>query len=292
MSGTSPMLSPGRPQEVRELLGRQLRLLRVSKRVSPGAAGRHIGASASKISRIELGRVKVKDDDLDRLLTLYEVTDPAGRRAMMDIAWRTNNRQWWHDYSDVLPGWFCSYLMLEPAAQNIRTYEVQFIPGLLQTPAYAEAVIRLRYTDDAEIKRRVDVRMQRQRMLDQQRSPHLWAIVDEAALHRQVGGPQVMREQIEFLIRATRLQNVRIQILPFDAGRAVVGNSFSILRLRIKEFLDVVYLEQIDSALYFSDPNESDPYALAMNHIGVEARRPDETVAILERILRSEFPAE
>lgn len=167
-----------------------------------------------------------------------------------------NDRSWWHAYSDTLPGWFTSYLVLESVAQHIRTYEVRFIPGLLQTEAYAEQVIRRQSRDPGEVRRRVEVRIQRQRMVLEQGTSQLWAIIDETALDGHFGPVRVMAEQVQFLIDAAKHSNVHIQVLPTKAGwDAGVGNSFSILRLRMQSVLDVIYLEQIGSAFFLDSPD-------------------------------------
>jgi transcriptional regulator with XRE-family HTH domain len=283
--------SKGRPDDARKMLGRRLRALREAKGLSPAAAGRCIEGSESKISRIEGGRIRVKHDDVYQLLTLYGVTDPRERQALLLLACRLEGGQWWDAYDDVLDGWFCSYLVLESIAQHIRTYEVRFIPGLLQTAAYAEAVIRLHHTNEDEIRSRVNVRMQRQRTLLDRKAPTLWALVDKAALEEAalpagIAGPEVMRDQIKFLIQATQQRNVSIQILPPGAGgRAGVGNSFSLLRLRIKGLSDVVYLEHIDSALFLDNPADSDPYEIAMNRLNVSAGMPQDTMNTLQEAL-------
>ena len=277
----------GRPDVAHELLGRQLRRLREHNGIKQEAASAYIDGSPSKISRMELGRTGVSDTDLDRLLTLYGVNDTRERQALLELTRRLNDRSRWHAYSDVLPGWLSSYLVLESVAQHVRTYEVRFIPGLLQTEAYAEAVIRRHYSDAAEVRRRVDVRMQRQRMVLEQGAPMLWAIVDEAALRQPIGSPDVMEQQIEFLIHATKYPNVRIQVLPTgEGGNAGIGNSFSMLRLRVNSISDVVYLEHIESAVFLGSPAESDPYKLAMNRLSVAASKPQETKAIFERTQR------
>ena len=264
----------GRPDTAHAMLGRQLRLLRASRRISRASAERHIGGSHSKISRIESGRTGVKETDLDRLLDLYEVTDHKERHAMLELTGRLNHRQWWHTHSEVLGGWFCSYLVFESIAEYIRTYEVRFIPGLLQTRAYAEAVVRRQYDNEAVISQRVDARMQRQQVLLQRGTPRLWAVVDEAALYEQIGGPAVMREQIDFLAQVAELPQVHIQILPsWAAGQAGIGDSFSMLRLRMKGLSDVVYLEHIGSALFLEHPDDLDPYKIAMTRLSGPSRK-------------------
>src|SRR4051812_3863925 len=146
---------------------------------------------------------------------------------MLELTCRLNHRQWWHAHSEVLGGLFCSYLIFESIAEYIRTYEVRFIPGLLLTRAYSEAVVRMHYNDKDEISRRVDTRMRRQEMLLQRGTPRLWAVVDEAALSEQIGGAAVMREQIDFLDQVAERPPVHIQVLPSGAaGQVGIGTPF------------------------------------------------------------------
>jgi hypothetical protein len=282
--------SAGGPTVLRILLGNQLRALREANGVTRETAGWEIRASESKISRMELGRVGFKERDVADLLTLYGVTDEKERAALLALAREANTPGWWHRYSDVMPSWFQSYLGLESAAALIRTYEVQFVPGLLQTPAYARAVILLGHADApaAEIERRVQLRVNRQRLLHRAApaAPELWVVVDEAALRRPIGGPGVMREQIQWLIELSQLPNVRLQIIPFLAGgHAAAGGAFTILRFPEDELPDVVYVEQLTSALYLDKQEDRDQYAVAMERLCIEAEPPTRTVEILEKIL-------
>jgi hypothetical protein len=190
-----------------------------------------------------------------------------------------------------MPSWFQSYLGLESAAALIRTYEVQFGPGLLQTPAYARAVILLGHGDAEpdEVERRVQVRVNRQRLLyrDSPVPPELWVVVDEAALRRPIGGREVLREQIEALIELSDLPNVRLQIIPFLAGgHAAAGGAFTILRFPEDELPDVVYVEQLTSALYLDKREDRDQYGIAMERLCVEAEPPTRTVEILDKLLQ------
>ncbi|HEX5596725.1 MAG TPA: helix-turn-helix transcriptional regulator [Micromonosporaceae bacterium] len=271
------------------LLGAQLRRLREAKGVGRDEAGWEIRASESKISRMELGRVGFKERDVADLLTLYGVTDIAEREAMLTLARQANNPGWWHRYGDVLPQWFQSYLGLETAASLIRTYEVQFIPGLLQTRAYARAVVMLGHgrASANEIERRVDLRMERQKLLSRPDPPHLWMVVDEAALRRPIGGPEVMRDQLIALIEATKLPNVRLQVIPFLAGgHAAAGGNFTILRFAEPDLPDIVYIEQLTSALYLDKREDLDHYAATMEQVCVTAEPPQRTPEILEDILK------
>ncbi|MEE6259689.1 helix-turn-helix domain-containing protein [Plantactinospora sonchi] len=273
---------------LRILLGSQLRKLREATGVSRDDAGWEIRASGSKISRMELGRVGFKERDVADLLTLYQVTDESERAALLALARQANNPGWWHRYGDVLPHWFQSYLGLETAATLIRTYEVQYVPGLLQTREYARAVVLLAH-DGApaeEIERRVNLRMDRQKILRRPDAPHLWVVVDEAALRRPIGGVDVMRGQIEYLVEASKLPNVTIQVIPFRAGgHAGAGGAFSLLRFPDQELPDVVYMEQLTSALYLDKRDDVDYYAAAMERLCVEADPPTMTLDFLRSVL-------
>jgi len=274
---------------LRILLGAQLRKLREAKGVSREEAGWEIRASESKISRMELGRVGFKERDVADLLTLYGVDDLDERTALLALARQANSPGWWHRYSDVLPSWFQSYLGLEAAASLIRTYEIQFVPGLLQTAEYARAVVILGHhlAPPEEVERRVGLRMARQPMLNRPDGPQLWAVVDEAALRRPIGGYKVMRAQLESLIDATRLPDVRLQVIPFHAGgHAAAGGAFTILRFPEEDLPDVVYVEQLTSSLYLDKREDVDHYAAAMERLCLKAEPPSQTAEILDSILR------
>ncbi|WP_438941353.1 helix-turn-helix domain-containing protein [Micromonospora craterilacus] len=276
------------PTVLRMLLGAQLRRLRESRGVTRENAGWEIRSSESKISRMELGRVGFKERDVADLLTLYGVTADQERAALLKLARDANNPGWWHRYGDVLPPWFQSYLGLEAAAALIRSYEVQFVPGLLQTREYARAVVLLGHgrAGPGEVDRRVDLRMRRQEVLRRPNPPRLWAVVDEAALRRPIGGPQVMRGQLEALLEATRTPNVRVQVIPFAAGgHAAAGGAFTILRFGDQDLPDIVYIEQLTSAIYLDKREDLDYYAVAMERLCVEAEPPERTPEILKRMI-------
>ena len=289
MSAGSQEESPNSgPTVLRILLGAQLRRLREGKGISREDAGYEIRASGSKISRMELGRVSFKERDVADLLSMYGVTDAAERDALLGLARQANNPGWWHHYGDILPPWFQSYLGLEAAASLIRTYEIQFVPGLLQTPEYARAVILLGHAgaDADEIDRRVELRRQRQQILARTEPPQLWAVIDEAVLRRPIGGPEVMRAQIEALIEAAKQPNIRLQIIPFHAGgHAAAGGPFAILRFPEPELPDVVYVEQLTSAIYLEKRDDVDHYAIAMERVCIDAEPPNHTSEILGKLL-------
>ena len=281
--------SAGGPTVLRMLLGAHLRRLREAQGVSREDAGWEIRASESKISRMELGRVSFKERDVDDLLTLYGLVDPEERDRLLTLARQANTPGWWHRYGDVLPNWFQSYLGLEAAASLIRTYEVQFVPGLLQTADYARSVVLLGHgrAKAEEIDRRVDLRMRRQKILDRPEAVQLWAVIDEAVLRRPVGSRSTMRGQIQALIDATQRQSVHLQVLPFQVGgHSAAGGAFSILRFPDQELPDIVYVEQLSSALYLDKRDDVELYVDAMERLCVEADQPERTPDTLRRILK------
>ena len=277
------------PTVPRMILGAQLRQLREAQGLSREAAGDAIRGSSSKISRLELGRTGSKIRDVADLLTRYGVTDEAQRATLLALAKAGNAPAWWHQYNDVVPGWLQPYLGLEQAATVIRSYEVQYVPGLLQTADYARAVIRLGYRNASaeEIERRVDLRMKRQEILHQGRVPHLWVVIDEAALRRPPGTPTTMRSQLMYLLEVSELPHVTVQVMPFDVGgHAAIGTPVTILRPPGGALPDVVYLERHNGASYPSRPGEIEHYRHLMNRLVVDAEQPLSTRALLHRLLR------
>ncbi|GAA4103689.1 helix-turn-helix domain-containing protein [Nonomuraea soli] len=275
------------PTALRILLGSQLRKLREAKGVTREEAGHLIRGSESKISRMELGRVSFKERDVSDLLTLYGVADSKARQAVLDLVVQANEPGWWQRFNDLLPTWFQSYVGLEEAASRIRTYEVQFVPGLLQTKEYARAVVTAGVAgiSQDEIARRVDLRLERQRVLDRPDGPIFWAVIDEAALRRPIGGGEVMKAQLEHLIDLMRQPRITIQVMPFSfGGHSAEGGAFSILRFPDPDLPDVVYVEQLASALYLDKRDEVDRYSQVMERLCAVSTTPDETVELLRSI--------
>lgn len=286
-SGHAQIRSQG-PTALRIVLGNQLRQLREASGITTGAAGHSIRASHAKISRMELGRVSFKERDVADLLTLYGIVDEHERGAFLALARRANLPGWWHHYGDILPSWFEMYLGLEQAAAVIRSYEPQLVPGLLQTQEGARAVIQMGNpglsVDDIE--RRVALRMKRQKMLIQPGAPNVWAVVDEAALWR-IDGRSAMQEQIRHLIEMAELPNVTLQVMPFYSGaHAAVGGPFTMLRFAEPDLPDLVYLEQLTSALYLDKSEDVQLYLLVMDRLCIQAKSPTETVRFLTSTLK------
>ncbi|MFI6844161.1 helix-turn-helix domain-containing protein [Kitasatospora sp. NBC_00085] len=283
-------VQPGGGSMVRRiLLGSQLRRLREARGITREDAGYAIRASESKISRMELGRVSFKERDVADLLSLYGVDDGVEREALLGLVREANKSGWWHSFNDVLPGWFQTYVGLEEAAALIRTYEVQFIPGLLQSEEYARAVFGQSrpVISEEEVERRVSLRLRRQKLLTEGDSPRLWAVIDEAALRRPVGGPEVMRGQVQYLIDVAEQANVVIQVMPFRFGaHAGESGAFTILRFPEQDLADVVYLEQLTSALYLDKRDDVDAYIQVMERLCVDSLTPERTIDLLASILK------
>lgn len=284
----NPNAPAGGPTVLRILLGAQLRRLREAKRITLEDAGRVIRASHSKISRLETGRVGFKDRDISDLLTFYGVTDEKERASLRALAQRANAPGWWHDYSDILPSWFEAYVGLEEVATQVRAYEVQFVPGLLQSEDYARAVTLLGHDDELprEVERRVRLRMARQAVLERAEPPNVWAVVDEAVLRRPAGSPAVMQGQLKHLLDLAERPNITIQIMPFRVGgHSAAGGAFSILRFAEPDLPDVVYLEQLTSSLYLDKPEVVDSYLKVMERVCMEAATPADSVDVIAAIL-------
>jgi transcriptional regulator with XRE-family HTH domain len=277
------------PMALRIALGAHLRRLREASHITPSQAGEAIRATHSKISRLERGRSGAKQRDVADLLTLYGVTDEAEREELLDLARQASTPGWWQQYNDILPRWFELYVGLERAASIIRTYELQFVHGLLQTEDYARAVILIAnaHASAEEIDRRVSVRMKRQQLLTQPDAPELWTVLDEAVLRRPPGGPGVMRAQLEHLLELTGLPNVTLQIVPFSVGpHAAAGGPFTILRFPEPDLPDLVYLEQLNSAQYLGHPDDIIDYMTVMDQLCVQAETGTASKDMLRALLK------
>jgi transcriptional regulator with XRE-family HTH domain len=274
---------------LRMMLGHRLRRLREAAGITPDAAGYEIRASRSKISRMEHGRVSFKERDLADLLTMYGVTDDQVRAGVLAAARQANTPGWWSKYGDILADWFEAYVSLEGAASRIRTFELQFVHGLFQTEAYARAVTLLGHkaAPAEEIDRRVSLRLKRQDVLTAPQPPRIWSILDEAALRRPLGGRAVMHAQLNRLIEVAELPHVTVQVVPFGhGGHAAAGGSFTVLRFGEADLPDIVYIEQLTSALYLDNRNDVEHYMEVMDRLSAEALTPAHTVRMLKEITR------
>ena len=284
------------PTVLRIIVGARLRRLREAADVTTEDAGEVIRASQSKISRLELGKVRFKARDVADLLTHYGVRDEAARAEFVSLVRLANRPSWWTSYADVIPAWFEAYLGFEQSASVIRSYEAQVVPALLQTPDYARALLRRSEegASDAAVNQRVDLLIKRQQVLHRPDPVRLWVIMDEAVLHRPPGGadwdggePRPMRAQLQHLIDVAALPHVTIQLLPFRAGGHRVCGPFTILRFHEHEIPDVVFLEHLTDASYYDKPADVDRYRDLMDRLTLLAEHPDATLELLDRACRA-----
>jgi hypothetical protein len=261
---------------LRLLVGAQLRRLREASGITREAAGYAIRASEAKISRLEAGRVGFKRRDVADLLAMYGVTDESTRDAVVRLAEQANEPAWWHRYNDTIPGWFSTFVGLEQAAAIIRCYEAQYVPGLLQTEAYANAVIDLgRLVRVDQVSQRVELRMHRKELLSVPNPPDYWAVIDEAVLRRIMGSREIMRDQLDHMVEASKRPNITVQVVPFDrSDAAVLGGSFTLLRFTEPDLPDIVYIEQINSALYLNRSEDVDLYLKIVDRLAAGALTP------------------
>jgi transcriptional regulator with XRE-family HTH domain len=288
-TGSGPHADAPGPTVPRMILGHQLRRFREAAGISLDQAGYEIRASKSKISRLENGRVGFKERDVTDLLTLYGVVNEQVRAGLTSLARQASAPGWWSKYGDVVADWFEAYLGLEAAASVIRTFELQFVHGLFQTEDYARAVTRLGHMSAPaeEIERRVSMRLKRQDLLTGPDPPQVWSVIDEGALRRPLGGRGVMHAQLNRLLEVASLRQVTIQVVPFGrGGHAAAGGSFTILRFGEPDVPDVVYIEQLTSALYLDKREDVDHYMEVMNALTTEALTPARTRRFVSDITR------
>jgi transcriptional regulator with XRE-family HTH domain len=277
------------PTVRRRRLASELRALREVAHLTCEEVAEHLECSASKISRVETGRVSVSPRDVRDMLSLYGV-DPQRLDSLVQLARESRQKGWWHAYSDTIQPRFATYVGLEDAASEIRTYEVNLVPGLLQTEDYARSVISAgNLTGSLEdVERRVALRMARQPMLLSGRNPpQLWAVLDEAVLHRTVGGPGLMRLQLDHLVEVASRPNVAVQVIPYSAGaHPGMGKPFVILSFPERADPDVVYLEDLTSTLYLEDVDEVDRYNVLFNHLRATALSFEESAALMTSVAK------
>lgn len=274
------------PTARRMVLGSQLRRLRERAEISRAEAGYSIRSSESKISRLELGRVGFKERDVSDLLTMYGITESEERAVFLELVSQSNQPGWWNRYTDLMPSWFQDYVGLEEAAARIQTFEIQFIPGLMQTEDYARAIAdpsgRGGYS--AEVERRVALRMRRQKLLSGPDAPRLWAVIDESVLHRPVGGHEVHKAQIEHLLELTQSPHITLQILPYSSSGSPAECAFTLLRFAEGELPDIIYVEHLGGAMYLDTKKDQELYGRTLDRLAVEAETPDRSRQWLSKV--------
>ena len=275
------------PEILRIVLGTQLRRLREASGITAERAGYEIRASRSKISRLEAGRVGIKQRDVGDLLNLYGVTDKTQHRELLELARKSNTPSWWHVYSNILPDWFEAYIGLEMAANEIRVYEAQYVPDLLRTKDYSHSITSPDFErlSPKEIERRFEFLAARQaRFLDRSKPSNLRVVLDEAVLRRQIGGPAVLRDQIEFLVEIAERPNITVQVLPLETS-SDAAESFRILQFPELDLPAVVYMEQLASAIYLDTHEAVGNYQRVLRRLSAQALTPGQTTLFLRKLI-------
>ncbi|WP_449066474.1 helix-turn-helix domain-containing protein [Planomonospora algeriensis] len=265
----------------------ELRRLRSEAGLKQDEVARHLDWSTSRMTKVEGGTLRISVNDVRAMLQLYGLREGAKYEALIQLARQARERGWWHAYSDVIPQWFQVYVGLEAEASSLRNYEPELIHGLLQTEDYARAVYQAaRVLDSAdEIERHVSLRMARQDVITRTEHPmHFWAIMNEAALRRRVGGAHVMEQQLRHLMEVATRPNVTIQVLPYGVGaHAAMLGSFAVLSFA-EGGGEVAYLEYMTGSLYVEKPEEVQAYTLAYDHLRASALDPRDSIAMIEKL--------
>ncbi|AXK34580.1 XRE family transcriptional regulator [Streptomyces armeniacus] len=281
------MASNVNPTVRRRRLGQELRRLRELRNMTAEEVADRLLVSQSKISRLENGRRSISQRDVRDLCGVYEVEDHRIVDSLMQMAKESRQQGWWHAFGDIP---YSVYIGLETDAASLRVYEPQVVPGLLQTPAYAEAVIAgaLPEASAADVEKRVQVRMRRQDRITDSRHPlRLWAVLDESALRRAVGGAQTMVEQLEHLLEMSRQPHVTIQVMPFAMGaHPGVNGQYAILEFPDASDSTVIYLEGVTSDLYLEKSNDVQSYSVMYEHLRAQALNADQTREFVENVAK------
>ncbi|KOT40793.1 DNA-binding protein [Streptomyces caelestis] len=282
------------PTLLKMLVGVQLAGFRDDAGLSQDQAARSVGFSPAKLSRIESGKSRrpPTEGDVRALLKLYG-TDAYEASVLLKLLRRAGEPGWWQRYDKrLMPEWFDRLVGLQEAAATIRTFEIQYVPGLLQTAAYTRAVVErgLPNVPAGEVQRRVELRMRRAELLLREAAPQLWAVIDESVLLRVLGSPAVMREQLEHLVTMAERTNVTVQIVPLDVTNASApAIPVTYLRFGGLDLPDVVYLEHIKSANFLEDRDETEEYRIALDRLADEALKPRDSVELLRRTIEERY---
>lgn len=263
-------------------LAADLEQLREAAGLTREAVAEQLDWHATKLYRIESARSGITPADMRHLLDLYKVTDERRRESLIALARHARQKGWWTKYNDVFRG---SYIELEAEASRLHTFEPIFVPGLLQTEGYIRAVIRASLVV-SDIERRVAARLERQQLLDREDAPQVWAVIDEAALVRPVGGAAVMGAQIDHLIAAQERENVTLQLIRTAVGpHPGMNGPFVIMEFPDPEFFGpLVHLETATDGLYLEEAEEIARYTLVFDHLRAIALGPGESVAYMQGI--------
>ncbi|MEV6982405.1 helix-turn-helix transcriptional regulator [Sphaerisporangium sp. NPDC051017] len=274
------------PTARRRRLAAELRRLRKAAGLTREQVAEALSCAPATITRFEIARSGPRVGEVALMLELYGISG-AQRDALLKMAKEARRRGWWHPYSDTIPTWFETFVSLEEEAATIRTYECELVPGVFQTDGYARATILAEpvVPDAEEVDRRVAVRMERQKRLTGEDAPTFWAVLNEGAIRRHVGGRPTMRDQLQRLTELSRLNNVTLQVLPFEAGaHPGMDSAFNILEFPERADPAVVYVEYRAGSLYLEDQPEVDTYNAIFDHLRARALGPDESLVLIAKV--------
>ncbi|MEU0685059.1 helix-turn-helix domain-containing protein [Streptomyces albogriseolus] len=282
------------PTLLKMLVGVQLAGFREDAGLSQDQAARSVGFSGAKLSRIESGKGRrpPAETDVRALLELYG-TDDYEASVLLKLLQRAGEPGWWQRYDKrLMPEWFDRLVGLQEAAATIRTFEIQYVPGLLQTADYTRAVVErgLPNASASEVQRRVELRMRRAQLLLREDAPQLWAVIDESVLLRVLGDRAVMRDQLDHLAKMAARPNVTLQIVPLNVSNASApAIPVTYLRFGGLDLPDVVYLEHIRSANFLEDRDETEEYRIVLDRLADEALTPRESVEMLRGTIEERY---
>lgn len=276
----------GSPTARRRRLAIELKKLREESSLTCNDVGKQLDWSGSKVNRLETGLGRVQPSDIDALCRFYG-TSTELRDLLKSFAKESKTKGWWHGHGEAVPAWFSVYVGLEQAVSDLRSYQSEFVPGLLQTPAYATELSRASADhSENEIEGLVEVRMRRQRLLTAAPAPDLWTVIHESVLRHVVGSRTTMAAQIDHVLGTTALRNVTVQVLPFDAGAYPATGPFTILGFPEQEDPDVVYREGLTDSVYLEAASDVSLYTKAFDHLRALALSPERSASLMRAILK------
>ncbi|GAA2458028.1 helix-turn-helix transcriptional regulator [Actinomadura vinacea] len=279
-----------RPTLRRRRLGNELRRIREERGLTLQQAARMLHRSHSAMSKLETGKRGIYRPSLENMLDRYGIEDPAQREALFRLAEeaRSDAKGWWQAYDGTVSPETMDLISLEADSTLIEFFDLVLIPGLLQTEDYMRAVIRARRVEQSpeRIERMVDVRMRRQQVIRRAAPTRLHSVVDEAALHRMVGGPKVMRGQLQHLTEVSLLGHVALQVVPYGVGaHAGMTSSFQLLHVGVHEDLRVVVVDSLTQIAYSEEADEVRAYCEAFEALKADAFSQADSGTLIERLL-------
>ncbi|MEU8786342.1 helix-turn-helix transcriptional regulator [Streptomyces sp. NPDC048637] len=276
----------GSPTARRRRLAIELKKLREDHGLTCNQVGESLDWSGSKVNRMETGQGRVQPSDVDALCRFYNTTDEL-RELLKSLAKHSKMRGWWHAYGSAVPTWFSVYVGLEQAACSLRTYEAEFVPGLLQTADYARELHRATAQPSPDdVEQMIAVRMERQALLTGPHAPDLWAILHESVLRHAIGNRDVMQAQFERLLKMAQLKNVTVQVLPFNSGSYPATGAYTMLGFPEQEDPDIVYRDGLTDAVYLEQPSDIAQYAKAFDNLRALSLSPQQSSALITEAMQ------